>query len=149
MKPEPIKHYRDKRDHKQPYRKSRASDPTCRCNGSCSYCRSNRLHKNRKREPQEGDDHDARSNPQHLPPEKSAREYESKVADLTAKLQAVCPHALRHHQSNGYEFRIVCPICGLASDWQYRDSRNSRELLRDLWQRAVDTAKDYLEEVQP
>ena len=39
------------------------------------------------------------SNPQHLPPEKSAREYEAKVADLTAKLQAVCPHALRHHIS--------------------------------------------------
>ena len=28
---------------KQPYRKSRAIDKTCRCNDSCNYCHNNRL----------------------------------------------------------------------------------------------------------
>jgi molybdenum cofactor biosynthesis enzyme MoaA len=32
------------RTRKQPYRKSRRFDATCRCNGSCSYCMHNRLH---------------------------------------------------------------------------------------------------------
>lgn len=36
---------------KKPYRKSRAFDKTCRNRGSCPYCRSNRTHANRKREP--------------------------------------------------------------------------------------------------
>jgi hypothetical protein len=30
------------RTRKQPYRKSRRFDKTCRCHGSCSYCESNR-----------------------------------------------------------------------------------------------------------
>lgn len=31
------------RTRKQPYRKSRRFDKTCRCHGSCSYCTNNRL----------------------------------------------------------------------------------------------------------
>jgi hypothetical protein len=31
------------RTKKQPYRKSRRFDKTCRCHGSCSYCTNNRL----------------------------------------------------------------------------------------------------------
>ena len=34
---------------KQAYRKSRAFDRSCRNNGSCSYCRENRLHKHNKK----------------------------------------------------------------------------------------------------
>jgi hypothetical protein len=37
------------RTRKQPYRKSRRFDKTCRCHGACSWCRSNRLHSNRRR----------------------------------------------------------------------------------------------------
>ena len=45
----------DKRKNKKeaklsPYTKSRAFDSSCRCNGGCKYCASNRLHKiNRER----------------------------------------------------------------------------------------------------
>lgn len=38
------------RTFKPVYRKSRAFDATCRCNGSCAYCRGNRLHSTRQRE---------------------------------------------------------------------------------------------------
>lgn len=31
------------RTHKQPYRKSRRFDSSCRCHGSCGYCRDNRI----------------------------------------------------------------------------------------------------------
>ncbi len=34
---------------KQPYRKSRRFDKTCRCNGSCGYCMNNRLASTRRR----------------------------------------------------------------------------------------------------
>jgi len=34
---------------KQAYRKSRRFDKQCRNNGSCSYCRDNRLHKHNKK----------------------------------------------------------------------------------------------------
>lgn len=34
---------------KQPYRKSRRFDKTCRCNGGCPYCYSNRMHKTKKK----------------------------------------------------------------------------------------------------
>ena len=34
---------------KQAYRKSRAFDKTCRNNGSCSYCRKNRLYNTNKK----------------------------------------------------------------------------------------------------
>jgi 5-methylcytosine-specific restriction endonuclease McrA len=33
------------RTKKRPYTKSKRFDVTCRNHGSCSYCRSNRLHK--------------------------------------------------------------------------------------------------------
>jgi hypothetical protein len=32
------------RTRKQPYRKSRAFDSSCRCHGSCGWCQGNRLH---------------------------------------------------------------------------------------------------------
>ena len=32
------------KEHRKPYRKSQRFDKTCRCHGSCPYCRSNRLH---------------------------------------------------------------------------------------------------------
>ncbi len=34
---------------KRPYTKSKRFDKSCRCHGGCSYCLSNRDHKNRKR----------------------------------------------------------------------------------------------------
>lgn len=33
---------------KKPYTKSKRFDKSCRNNGSCSYCRGNRLHKHAK-----------------------------------------------------------------------------------------------------
>lgn len=36
------------RTRKRPYTKSKRFDSSCRCHGSCSYCRSNRLHSDRK-----------------------------------------------------------------------------------------------------
>jgi hypothetical protein len=36
------------RSYKQPYTKSKRFDKTCRCNGSCDYCRENRLHQSNK-----------------------------------------------------------------------------------------------------
>lgn len=91
------------------------------------------------------------SNPQHLPPEKSAREYEAKVADLTAKLQAVCPHdtVVTERSRVGPMDRECCEFCGLTPGWQYRDSRNSRELRRNAWRQVVNAARRYPEEVQP
>ena len=41
-----IKHKKEKR---KSYRGSKRCDKSCRNNGSCSYCRSNRTHKNNKR----------------------------------------------------------------------------------------------------
>lgn len=38
------------RTYKQPYTKSKVFDKTCRCNGACPYCKSNRTYKNKKRE---------------------------------------------------------------------------------------------------
>lgn len=32
------------KEHRVPYRGSESVDKTCRCNGSCPYCRGNRLH---------------------------------------------------------------------------------------------------------
>jgi ferredoxin len=40
-----IRYHKEKRS---PYRKSKAFDHSCRNHGSCSYCRSNRLHADRK-----------------------------------------------------------------------------------------------------
>jgi len=37
------------KEHRKEYYRSQRFDHTCRPNGSCSYCRSNRFHKNVKR----------------------------------------------------------------------------------------------------
>lgn len=34
---------------RNPYRGSRRIDATCRCHGSCDYCRNNRLYSDRRR----------------------------------------------------------------------------------------------------
>ena len=39
-----------KKDWRQPYRKSRRFDKSCRCHGGCPWCLSNRMHKHRKQE---------------------------------------------------------------------------------------------------
>lgn len=36
------------RTYKKEYTKSKKFDKTCRCNGGCSYCEDNRLHKHKK-----------------------------------------------------------------------------------------------------
>lgn len=36
------------RTRKQPYRKSRAFDRSCRCHGDCVYCLGNRMHRHRR-----------------------------------------------------------------------------------------------------
>ena len=45
-----IAHGKEKR---KPYRGCKAIDPTCRNNGSCEWCKSNRLFKFRDRKPRE------------------------------------------------------------------------------------------------
>lgn len=37
-----------KKEHRKPYYDSRRFDTTCRCHGSCGYCRNNRLIRQRK-----------------------------------------------------------------------------------------------------
>lgn len=39
-----------KKEHRKPYRGSKAIDCSCRNHGTCGYCLSNRLNKNNKRE---------------------------------------------------------------------------------------------------
>ena len=39
-----------KKEHRKPYRGSKAIDCSCRNHGTCGYCLSNRLNKNTKRE---------------------------------------------------------------------------------------------------
>jgi len=36
--------YGKERDWREPYRKSRRFDASCRCTGGCPYCKNNRLH---------------------------------------------------------------------------------------------------------
>ena len=36
------------KEHRKPFRKAQAVDPTCRCHGTCQYCKNNRLYKNLK-----------------------------------------------------------------------------------------------------
>lgn len=36
------------REHRKPYRKSKAIDSSCRNHGSCAYCKANRLYSTRK-----------------------------------------------------------------------------------------------------
>lgn len=45
-----IKHGKEKR---KPYRGAKAVDSTCRNHGSCGWCKENRLHKFKKKEPTE------------------------------------------------------------------------------------------------
>ena len=42
-----------KKEHRKPYRGSKAVDPSCRNHGSCEWCRRNRLHKFRNKKPDE------------------------------------------------------------------------------------------------
>ena len=37
------------KEHRKPYRKSKAFDRTCRNHGRCSYCEQNRTHQNTKK----------------------------------------------------------------------------------------------------
>ena len=37
--------YPNRKDHRKPYRKSKAIDRSCRSHGSCPWCRGNRLHR--------------------------------------------------------------------------------------------------------
>lgn len=37
------------KEHRKPYRKSKAVDRSCRNHGTCEYCKCNRLHKYKKR----------------------------------------------------------------------------------------------------
>lgn len=39
------------KEYRKPYRKSKRFDLTCRNHGACSWCRGNRTHANRRREP--------------------------------------------------------------------------------------------------
>lgn len=44
------KKYPNRKDKRKPYRDSRRFDRTCRCHGSCAWCRGKRTFTNRKRE---------------------------------------------------------------------------------------------------
>lgn len=39
------------KEHRKQYRGSQACDPSCRCHGSCPWCRDNRMHRTEKRMP--------------------------------------------------------------------------------------------------
>lgn len=39
------------KEHRKPYRGSKAIDPTCRNHGTCDWCKENRLHKSRDKHP--------------------------------------------------------------------------------------------------
>lgn len=41
-----------KKEHRKPYRGSKAIDRTCCNNGSCGWCKNNRLYSNNKRKEQ-------------------------------------------------------------------------------------------------
>lgn len=42
--------YPNRKDWRKPHRGAKAVDTTCRNHGSCSYCETNRTHKNDKRD---------------------------------------------------------------------------------------------------
>jgi len=44
------------KEHRKPYKGSKASDHSCRNNGSCAYCIHNRTYANVKREMQSKED---------------------------------------------------------------------------------------------
>ena len=41
--------YPNRKDHREPYRGSKACDRACRCHGSCRYCQRSRLHGSQRR----------------------------------------------------------------------------------------------------
>ena len=43
------KQYPNRKDRRKQYRGAGRFDRNCRCHGSCSYCRDNRLHNTKKR----------------------------------------------------------------------------------------------------
>jgi sulfatase maturation enzyme AslB (radical SAM superfamily) len=47
------------KEHRKPYYRAGKHDKTCRPNGGCPYCYSNRMHKHKRHEPiMEADDAD-------------------------------------------------------------------------------------------
>ncbi len=46
------------KEHRKPYYDCRAIDATCRCHGSCDWCRRNRVHKNERRAPADDPDYE-------------------------------------------------------------------------------------------
>ena len=44
------------KEHRKPYRGTKAIDPSCRNHGSCTVCKKNRLHKFRDKKPREEED---------------------------------------------------------------------------------------------
>ena len=45
-----------KKEHRKPYRGSKAIDPSCRNHGGCPWCEENRKHKFRDKHPIEDED---------------------------------------------------------------------------------------------
>lgn len=43
--------YKNRKDWRKPYRKSKLFDRSCRNHGSCKYCENNRLFSSKRREP--------------------------------------------------------------------------------------------------
>jgi len=50
------KHYPNRKDHRHPYRGAKRYDRSCRPNGSCDYCRNNRLHADRRQRAKANDE---------------------------------------------------------------------------------------------
>ena len=46
------------KEHRKPYRGSKAIDGTCRNHGGCEWCKANRQHKFRDKKPMEDEDYD-------------------------------------------------------------------------------------------
>ena len=47
------KQYPNRKDHRKKFYKAKAYDRSCRNHGACYYCKDNRMHHNKKREPLE------------------------------------------------------------------------------------------------
>jgi hypothetical protein len=47
------KEYPNRKDQRKKYRKSASFDRSCRTGGDCPWCKSNRTHKSKRREPLE------------------------------------------------------------------------------------------------
>ena len=46
--------YPKRKDQRESYHGSKVFDRSCRNHGSCGYCKGNRTHKNKRREPIDG-----------------------------------------------------------------------------------------------